>query len=326
MKIRLSIGTAIIAGLAKGKLDAAPTTAYLMTYKSGKCSENCGFCSQARTSKSNSELLSRITWPIYQTTTALKAIGVAAKQEKFKRICIQSLNYPDVFLDLEALIKELRKTSDAPISVSCQPLKKENTQLLKDAGVERLGIALDAATENIFEKIKGEKAGCSYAWQNQFEQLSWALSFFGRGNVSTHFIVGLGETEKEIVQIIQQCFDMGVLPALFAFTPVHGTVLEKHPKPSFEIYRRVQLARYLIVKKIARFDGMRFSDDERLIDFGVTNVSLKEIISTGTPFLTSGCPDCNRPFYNEKPSGPLYNFPKEVELKDIEEIKRLVLA
>ncbi|HDI74230.1 MAG TPA: hypothetical protein ENF57_04430 [Candidatus Korarchaeota archaeon] len=28
-------------------------------------------------------------------------------------------------------------------------------------------------------------------------------------------------------------------------------------------------------------------------------------------FLTSGCPSCNRPFYNERPRGPIYNFPSE---------------
>jgi biotin synthase len=32
--------------------------------------------------------------------------------------------------------------------------------------------------------------------------------------------------------------------------------------------------------------------------------------STGEPFQTSGCPDCNRPFYNEQPGGPLYNYPR----------------
>lgn len=25
-------------------------------------------------------------------------------------------------------------------------------------------------------------------------------------------------------------------------------------------------------------------------------------------FMTSGCPDCDRPYYNESPRGPIYNF------------------
>ncbi len=51
--IRVSLGTAMVLGLLDGKLDAEPTTAYLMTYKLGKCTANCGFCPQAKTSKSD---------------------------------------------------------------------------------------------------------------------------------------------------------------------------------------------------------------------------------------------------------------------------------
>jgi biotin synthase-related radical SAM superfamily protein len=40
------------------------------------------------------------------------------------------------------------------------------------------------------------------------------------------------------------------------------------------------------------------------------------------PFQTSGCPDCNRPFYNEKPSGPFYNYPRKLEIKEIEKISK----
>ncbi len=99
-----------------------------------------------------------------------------------------------------------------------------------------------------FDKVKGEGAGSSYSWENQFRMLDEALAVFGKGNVSTHIIVGLGETEKEVTQVIQRCVDMGVLPALFAFTPIRGTALEGNSPPSLESYRRVQLARYLIVK------------------------------------------------------------------------------
>jgi len=37
---------------------------------------------------------------------------------------------------------------------------------------------------------------------------------------------------------------------------------------------------------------------------------------TGEPFRTSGCPDCNRPFYNERPSGPLYNYPRPLTTEE----------
>ena len=135
---------------------------------------------------------------------------------------------------------------------------------MANAGVDRLGIALDAATEALFNKVKGKDAGGSYSWENQFRQLNQALDVFGEGNVSTHVIVGLGETEKEAVEVIQRCVDMGVLPALFAFTPVRGTALEKKSPPKVESYRRVQLARYLIVNGKTRVADMQFDGEGKI--------------------------------------------------------------
>ena len=84
-------------------------------------------------------------------------------------------------------------------------------------------------------KSKAQTQAAAYTWENQFRQLNEALAVFGKGNVSTHVIVGLGETEKEAVEVIQRCVDMGVLPALFAFTPVRGTALEAKLPPKLEV-------------------------------------------------------------------------------------------
>jgi biotin synthase-related radical SAM superfamily protein len=320
--VRVSEGSAIILGLLEGKLDAEPTTAYLMTYKTGKCTANCGFCPQARNSLSKAELLSRISWPTFSTKSVLKGIGNAVNDRKIRRVCIQALNYPKVFPHLVALVKITKQHTKVPVSISCQPLNGENIRRLAEAGADRIGIALDAATENLFDKVKGSVAGGPYNWEDQFRRLQEAVEVFGKGNVSTHLIVGLGETEKEAVHIIQQCVDMGVLPALFAFTPIRGTALENNPQPRVESYRRVQLARYLIVNGTARYEDMRFDVDDRITDFNVEKETLKRIVETGKPFLTSGCPDCNRPFYNEKPSGPIYNYPRNIRQKEILTIKQ----
>jgi biotin synthase len=140
--------------------------------------------------------------------------------------------------------------------------------------------------------------------------------------VSTHLIAGLGETEKEAATIIQKCTDMRVLPALFAFTSIRGTALENKPQPRLESYRRIQLARYLIVSGVARCGDMQFDSDGQIADFGAEKEVLRQIVETGKPFLTSGCPDCNRPFYNEKPSGPLYNYPRSLSLEELHAIKQ----
>ncbi len=322
MQIRVSTGTAIVIGLAEGKLDAEPTAAYLMTYNAGKCTANCGFCPQARKSQSKAELLSRVSWPTFPTLNVIIAIKTAFEQGKIKRVCIQALNYPNVFQHLEAIVKELKNKSSIEVSVSCQPQTAKNIQLLVQAGVNRLGIALDASSEVLFNKVKGLDAGGCYTWQNQFKQLEMATKLLGKGNVSTHLIVGLGETEKDAVTAIQACFDMNVLPALFAFTPIKGTALENSAQPKIEAYRRVQLARFLIVKGSSRCESFGFDEAGKITSFGLKKGQLEKIVETGVPFLTSGCPNCNRPFYNEKPSGPFYNYPKIMSFKEKEKIKQ----
>jgi len=316
-KVRVSLGSAIVLGLLSGKLDAQPTTAYLMTYRRGKCFANCGFCPQARKSQGRADMLSRVSWPAFPTNLVLDGIKKTAKNRGIKRVCIQALNYPEVFAHLKALVKAVSQHADFPISVSCQPLNPENIRRLAEAGAERIGIPLDAATEEIFNRVKGLSAGGPYEMKKQLALLREAVKIFGRGKVTTHFIVGLGETEKEMVHIIQKCVDIGVLPALFAFTPVAGTALENWKPPSIQQYRRIQLARHLIVHGAARAEAFKFDGKDRIIDFGVEKQTLKHIILSGTPFLTSGCPDCNRPYYNEKPGGPIYNYPRPMCAEEI---------
>jgi biotin synthase len=188
--------------------------------------------------------------------------------------------------------------------------------------VDRIGIALDAATEKLFDSVKGSAAQGPYKWQDELTLLRVAVGVFGEGNVSTHLMIGLGENEKEAAELVQKCVDMGVCPALFAFTPVRGTQLASTPQPSIEGYRRIQLARYLIVNGLARVEEMLFAGDGRIMDFGIETPVLLRAVDSGKPFQTSGCPDCNRPFYNEKPSGPIFNYPSSLNSKEIVEAKQ----
>src|SRR5690554_5658811 len=96
-------------GLLEGKLDVDPSTAYIMTYKAGKCTANCGFCPQAKNSQSKAELLSRVSWPVFSTQTVVGQIKNTFNAGKIGRVCIQALNYPTVFEDLTALVNIIKQ-------------------------------------------------------------------------------------------------------------------------------------------------------------------------------------------------------------------------
>jgi len=84
------------------------------------------------------------------------------------------------------------------------------------------------------------------------------------------------------------------------------------------------LARYLIINGKTRFQNMKFDSGGRIIDFGVSEAQLQKTILEGTPFCTSGCPECNRPYYNERPGGPMYNYPRQPSSEEINEIMKQV--
>jgi len=223
---------------------------------------------------------------------------------------------------LHAIVRTIDHSVKVPISVSCQPFNVEDIHRLINAGAERIGIPLDAATKKVFDRTKGVDARGPYKWKKQWKLLEYAKGVFGENKVSTHLIVGLGETDEETVRTIQKCVDMGILPALFAFTPIPGTALGNETRPQIRKYRGIQTARHLILHKITRFEDMSFDKNGFIIDFGVSAEVLTRTIQTGEPFLTSGCPDCNRPFYNEKPSGPIYNFPRILTSEELSTAKK----
>lgn len=166
-RIRVSTGSTIVLGLLKGKLDAKPTTVYLLMCRNEKCSANCGFCPQARESRGRADMLSRVTWPTFPMKQVVDEIERAESDASIKRVCIQTLNYPEVFDDVLFLVKEIKSRTMLPISVSCKPLEPEMLKTWLDAGVNRVSIALDATTAKIFDKVKGQNIGGPYKWEIQ---------------------------------------------------------------------------------------------------------------------------------------------------------------
>jgi biotin synthase-related radical SAM superfamily protein len=323
-KVRVSIGTAVLLGLeiAFMNTDSAPTTAYLQTYYPGRCLANCKFCAQARGSHARLDKIARGLYLPYNVEHVLNRLKKAAKRGLIRRICVQTMNYPNMLKDLLWLVNRMKVETLTPISVSIHSIPPEDQESLRDAGAEKLVIPLDAANETLFDEIKGRRTDGPYRWNRHMLALQEAVRIMGRGNVGTHLIVGLGETEKDVVFIVERLRDMGVYCGLFAFTPIPGTPMAEHPSPSIEGYRRLKVANYMISKNIVNVRDMAFGEAGEIIDFGVEKNKLDRLIESGEPFLTSGCPGCNRPYATEIPSGSIYNYPRLPSREELKTIKK----
>jgi biotin synthase len=316
-RIRVSVGTAAVLGMKKVRGDVKMETAYLLTYHSGRCRANCQFCAQAKGSNASLDRVARGIYPPYPLEETVKGLEQAIRDGLIKRVCIQTVNHPTLSGNLTKIIRSITRTG-VPITVSRHPMDYEELNHLLALEVDRVTIPLDAVTKELFDEIKGVKVGNPYTWEGHWKGLKRALEVFGKGKVGTHIILGFGETEEEAIKTIDRLHKMGISPGLFAFVPIKGTPMGDRPKPPVLGYRRVQLAYYLIRKGFSDF----VFEDGRLVDFGIEKEKLNEIIETGKPFLTIGCPNCNRPYSTEGPLGPIYNFATLPTERDIDEIKR----
>ena len=294
--IRLSVGSAVQLGLRHARMDANPTTVYTMLGET--CLGACRFCTQSRLNTADKKLLSRVIWPEFPMDDVLDGIKA---MNGVGRICIQTLKYAELLPDLIAAAEQLAAASAAPLSICMNPVDKRWLVALKAAGVERVGVGLDCATEETFTAIK---PGFSWAAYQRF--IDDTIEVFGKGSV--HLIVGVGDSDAALVRAFQTYHDKGCSIALFAYTPVRGTALDL-PRPPLERYRALQLARYLIVHDLATLDDMAF-EDEQLVAIAVAPSVVQRVLDAGTAFRTSGCPSCNRPMYNERPGGVMYNHPQ----------------
>ncbi|MCW4011382.1 MAG: radical SAM protein [Candidatus Bathyarchaeota archaeon] len=321
-RLRVSIGSAAVLGLLKYRLSVPPTTAYIMSYTDGPCQANCSFCAQACGNDAEHDQLSRVIWPDFSLEDILAGFHEPA-YPVLERVCYQVINYPGFLEDTVDIIEMFKRKTDLPVSVDICPVSRSGLEKLKQAGAEYISLPLDGATEEIFNNVKGPGVDGPYRWETHFKALEAAVEIFGEGFVGSNIIVGLGETEEDTVVLIQSLVGMGVRPILFAFTPVPGTRLEKLTQPDLLAYRRIQVARYLIVNGYAGYEDIKFKDG-RITGFNVPN--LVEVLSDGEAFRTTGCPGCNRPFYNERPSGPFYNYPrKPTETETRKELEELEL-
>ena len=305
--IHVSIGTAAVLGLAQVLMADAPTTAYLML--GGRCLMNCAFCAQARESRASALHLSRVTWPEYELDVVVERLAKAAARSDILRACLQVTVTEEAFEQSLTILAAAKAAADVPFDVAILPRDLDQVRQLLDAGADHIGFGLDAACKRVFRQAKGG------SWARSLTLIEETARAFP-GRAAIHLIVGLGETEKEMAERIQWAHDLGVTVGLFAFTPVRGTHLAELSPPPLAVYRRMQAVSWLICHNQARVQEMAFGPDGGLFSLGAS------LPTSGVPFQTSGCPDCNRPYYNEQPGGPLYNYPRPLTSAEVEQAMR----
>jgi radical SAM protein (TIGR04043 family) len=149
----------------------------------------------------------------------------------------------------------IKKQVDLPIQAQCEPPDDFGWfQKLQDAGVDSLGMHLEAITPAVRAKIMPGKAEVPVEYY--FQAFAAAVAVFGRGQVSTYLLAGLGDTLEALVAGCDRLIQIGVYPFVVPFVPITGTPLENHPAPSSEM----MFALYQQVGAMLKQAGMSAAD------------------------------------------------------------------
>lgn len=306
VKFRASYGTIGALGMKKLKADVDPTTAYLMIGHA--CVNDCAFCTQAVSSiAANADKISRVTWPEVDTEELMTHLIRCVKGGKVQRICVQVVGGEeaiDTAVDAVSKLSSTGECQDVPISVSFTATScVEDVKRLVNAGADKVSLPIDACNPDLYSRIKGGD------YLRALKLIEEASAKFP-GRIGTHIIVGLGETERDVISLIcrLKCLNVGF--GLFAFTPVPGTKMADCPPPGLNVYRRLQLCAHLVRENVATFSDFQFSEDASLKSISIPLDAVKRCCADGTAFRTSGCSGCNRPYFNEKPGKAMYNYPR----------------
>lgn len=314
---RVSSGSAAAIGLRTMAMDVAPTTAYIML--GGRCTHNCRFCAQAHDSTAHADALSRVIWPPYPVGEVIAGVSRAHAEGDIGRVCFQVTASPGYLGETLNAVSALASRSPVPICASITPASLDDLDAVFAAGAQRVSLALDGACERIYHRAKSGR------WDHALAHLEKAAARYP-GRVGTHLIVGLGETDRELASLAQRLADQGITIALFAFTPVPGTPMAATPPPPLARYRRAQAVRWLISQGLAHADHFTYDQAGSIVDLGLAEDELHAWLAGGEAFRTAGCPDCNRPYYNERPGGPQYNYARPLTPAEAAEAVALCLA
>jgi radical SAM protein (TIGR04043 family) len=129
---------------------------------------------------------------------------------------------------LEAAARAIRERVSIPIQAQCEPPADFVWfERLRDAGVDSLGMHLEAVNESVRRRIMPGKAEVPVDYY--FEAFERAVGVFGRGQVSTYLLAGLGDGVEELLASSERLIRLGVYPFVVPFVPIAHTPLEHHP-------------------------------------------------------------------------------------------------
>jgi radical SAM protein (TIGR04043 family) len=138
-----------------------------------------------------------------------------------------------------------------PIQVQCEPPDDFAWfARLRDAGADALGMHLEAVEPAVRAAVMPGKAEVPV--ERYLDAFTAAVAVFGRGQVSTYLLAGLGDHPASLLAMAERLCALGVYPFLVPFTPIAGTPMAGHAPPASATMQSL----YAEVARLLRVHGL----------------------------------------------------------------------
>ncbi len=328
--VRISMASAIALRMRSGRFSRDFDFGginLLLSYDEG-CLSDCGYCGLARTRPGayGDKSFIRVEWPLVRTDDLVARM--AEHEATLTRLCISMVTHGHAYRDTCDITRRITAAVRTPLSILVAPptLSRRRLETFKALGVDMIGIGLDAVTEQLFRSLRTDVPAGGLKWEKYWEVIGDAREIFGPWKVNVHTLVGLGETDRDLVEIFLALRDRQVFSYLFCFNPEPGSRLAARPKSALTRWRRMQLARHLIEAEGYGAERFEFDQAGTLVRLRADRAAVAAVAGQGVAFMTNGCPGgdgqpgCTRPYGSYRPSEPFRDYPFPPAAGDLRDI------
>ena len=169
---------------------------------STKCIMGCAFCTTVELMRGNGGEMTQ--------ERVLKIIRINARHPSFEAVALTSGipdSVPETNMRMVKMIKAIREEyPDIPIGAEAYFEDIQCIKRMKDAGADEIKINIETWAPELFEKICPNRDR-----DKTLAALEEAVRVFGRNKVQSNYIIGLGETDEDIIDGLKKLGNMGVV-------------------------------------------------------------------------------------------------------------------
>ncbi len=145
--------------------------------------------------------------------------------------------------------RAIKEATDLPVQAQFEPPEDLGVlETVKALGVDSVGIHIETFDPEVLARVAPAKARTGV--EGYFRAWERAVEVFGRGQVSTYVILGMGEDPGLTLEGCRRAIDMGVYPFVVPLRPIPGSLMGDllPPPPDYveSMYRKV--APYLVAR------------------------------------------------------------------------------